>query len=116
MADHATEMAQLRRQLAEARLAAETAETQRRELQATVDALPKTALQYMHPELSTPTSPQKASCQIGAVAGDPEPAIVLPPITNVKFELRTNFITLVQANQFHGESERECPKIGRAHV
>ena len=63
-----------------------------RGLQAEMDGVPKTALQYMHPELPTP-----------------EPAIVLPPITNTKFELRSNFITFVQGNQFRGESDTECP-------
>ena len=54
-------------------------------LQATVDAIPKTAADYMHPDLPLP-----------------ELAIILPPITARFFEMKPPFITLLRANPFQG--------------
>jgi len=76
-------MEALRRQLHEMTVA-------KQELQIKVDAVPKNAQQYMHPELHVPKS-----------------AIVLPAHPQ-NYEIKTQFITLIRGSTFEGRMT-ECP-------
>ena len=77
------EMEALRRQLREMTLA-------KNDLQSKVDAVPKNAQQYMHPELHVPES-----------------AIVLPDHPQ-NYEIKTHFIQLIRGSTFEGRMA-ECP-------
>ena len=59
-------------------------------LQVKVDAVPKNAQQYMHPELHVPES-----------------AIVLPTHPQ-NYEIKTHFIQLIRGSTFEGR-QSECP-------
>lgn len=91
-ANVAMEMAELRRQMEQFRLAAEREREATARLRQQLDAIPRNAKQYMHPELRVPES-----------------AIVLPEIER-NFEIKSHFISLIKRSQFEGKAN-ECPML-----
>ena len=91
------ELAQLRAEMARLQLERDNQEEvarrereQRMRAEAQLNALPRNARQYMHPELRVP-----------------EPAILLPEVAK-NFEIKTQFISLIKRDQFEGRPH-ECP-------
>ena len=84
------EMARMQIEMANRDAEARREREQRIRLEAQINTQPRNARQYMHPELKVP-----------------EPAIVLPEVAR-NFEIKTQFISLIKREQFHGRPN-ECP-------
>ena len=92
----ARELEILRTQMEALKAEKDGADADKARLQEELNAYPRNAKEYMHPELRVPESP-----------------IVLPAIEK-PFEIKSQFISLIKRAQFEGKPA-ECPmEIGRA--